>query len=406
MGHLQRGVADLAGLLAEDGPQQALLGGQLRLPLGRDLAHQHIAGAHLGADPDDAPFVEIFQDVVGEVGDVAGDLLSAQLGVAGVDLVLVDVDRGEHVVADEPIRQDDGVLEVVALPGHEGNEQVLAQGQFAVHRGRSVGQDLALLEPVTPAHQGPLADAGVLVGPLELLEPQILAAGFGVLDHHAVAVELDYPAVLGGDDHVGRVPGGPGLNAGADVGGLGPQQGHGLALHVGPHQGPVGVVVLEERDQGGGHRDDLLGRDVHQLDLVGGYVGDLGGGPEEHLLLELQAQIPDRGGLGRPSDQHPGVDEATLGVDGGVGLGDYVLLLLVGGEVHDLVGDPAVGDHPIGRLDEAERVDPGVGGQTADQPDVGALGGLDRAHPPVVGEVDVAHLETGPLPTQAAGTEG
>ena len=38
-----------------------------------------------------------------EVRDVAGDLLGAELRVAGVDLVLLDVDRREHVVADEAL---------------------------------------------------------------------------------------------------------------------------------------------------------------------------------------------------------------------------------------------------------------------------------------------------------------
>ena len=52
---LQGGIPDLPGLLAEDGPEQALLGGQVGLALGGDLAHQDIAGTHLGAHPDDAP---------------------------------------------------------------------------------------------------------------------------------------------------------------------------------------------------------------------------------------------------------------------------------------------------------------------------------------------------------------
>ena len=42
--HLQRGVAHLAGLLAEDRAQQPLLRGQLGLALGRDLADQDVAG--------------------------------------------------------------------------------------------------------------------------------------------------------------------------------------------------------------------------------------------------------------------------------------------------------------------------------------------------------------------------
>ena len=103
VGHLERGVADLAGLLTEDRAEQALLGGELGLALGRDLADQHVAGADLGADADDAALVEVGEDLLGEVRDVPGDLLGAELGVAGVDLVLVDVDRREHVVPHEAL---------------------------------------------------------------------------------------------------------------------------------------------------------------------------------------------------------------------------------------------------------------------------------------------------------------
>jgi hypothetical protein len=41
------------------------------------------------------------------------------------------------------LRQDDRVLEVVALPGHEGDHQVLAQRHLAVVGRRAVGEDVA-----------------------------------------------------------------------------------------------------------------------------------------------------------------------------------------------------------------------------------------------------------------------
>ena len=129
--HLQRGVADLARLLLEDRADQLLLGGQLGLALRRHLADQEVAGDDLGADPDDAALVEIAQALLGAVGDVAGDLLVAELGRAGVDLVLLDVDRGELVVLDQALGEDDRVLEVVALPGHEGDQAVLAERDLA-----------------------------------------------------------------------------------------------------------------------------------------------------------------------------------------------------------------------------------------------------------------------------------
>ena len=53
-GHAQGAVAHVAGLLAEDGAQQLLFRGELGLALRGDLAHQHVARLHLGADADDA----------------------------------------------------------------------------------------------------------------------------------------------------------------------------------------------------------------------------------------------------------------------------------------------------------------------------------------------------------------
>ena len=96
-------------------------------PFGRDLADQHVAGEDLGADADDAVLVEVREHVLADVRDLAGDLLGAELGVARLDLVLLDVDRGQQVVLDDALGEDDRVLVVVALPRHERDEQVLAE---------------------------------------------------------------------------------------------------------------------------------------------------------------------------------------------------------------------------------------------------------------------------------------
>ena len=94
-----------------------------------------------------------------------------------------------------------------------------------------------------------------------------------------------------------------------------------------------------------------------------------------------------------------------LRIDLGVRLGDHFVLLLGRVEVDDLVADDAVLDLPVGGRDEAVLGDLGVGGQRADQADVRALRGLDRAHPAVVGRVHVADLDRGPLTGQATGAE-
>ena len=105
------------------------------------------------------------------------------------------------------------------------------------------------------------------------------------------------------------------------MGASGLEQRHRLALHVRAHQRAVGVVVLEERDERRRHGHDLLGADVHVVDLVRPRLG-------ERVAV---------------AGRDPLVDEVAVVVERRVGLGDVVLLLLVGGEVDDLVGHDAGG---------------------------------------------------------------
>ena len=115
----QRGVAHVGGLLAENRAQQFLLRRHRRFALGRDLADQDVARLHLGADIDDAGLVEVLERLLADIGDVAGDLLLAELGVAGHHLEFFDMDRGEHVVGDDALGDQDRILEIVAVPRHE-----------------------------------------------------------------------------------------------------------------------------------------------------------------------------------------------------------------------------------------------------------------------------------------------
>ena len=386
VGHLQGGVTDLAGLLTKNGPQEPLLGGEVGLALGGDLAHQDVAGVDLGAHADDAPLVQVLQGVLAHVGDVAGDLLGTQLGVPGLGLVLLDVNGGEDVLLHHTLVEEDGVLVVVAFPGHEAHEDVLAQGDLAVGGGGAVHQDVALLHPLAHADDGPLVDAGAVVGAHEL----------GQLVLHHTAVVVADGDILGGD--LGDLTGALGQNddlgidavlvllTGGHDGGLGGQQGHGLTLHVGAHQGTVGVVVGQEGDHGGGDGHHHLGGDVDIVHLLPVHLDDL-----------VAVTAGDTG-----------IEEVAVLIHGLGGLGDGVLVLDVGGHILDLVGDPAGGlvHLPVGSLDEAVPVDAGVGGQVGDQADVGTFGGLDGAQATVVGVVDITDVEGGAVTGQTAGAQG
>ncbi len=361
------------------------------------------------------------------------------------------MDRGVHVLLDHALREQDRVLEVVALPRHEGDQHVAAERHLAVVDRGPVRQDVAHLDVLARLDQRAVVEARALVGARELLKRVMVVGTARVgLDHdveHRGGV--DGLQVLGvgdvhdraghvRDDHLARVLGGVVLDAGADQRRVGDQQRHRLALHVGAHQGAAGVVVLQERDHGRGHRDDLLRRHVHVLDV-----------PD--VLEAVVAASP--GG-------HARVYKCAVRGEARVGLGDAEHVLLVSGQVLDLVGDPrddvdrghvglgqlldfllvedvadrqhlgalavdrgpaqlATGElgsvtvadrHPVvdaseRALHEPELVDLRVGGEVADEPDVRTLRGLDRADAAVVAVVDVAHVEPGPLAGKAAWPE-
>ena len=115
--HAERGVLHVPSLLAEDGAKQLLFRGELRLALRGDLADQDVARLDVGADADDARLVEVLQSLIANVGDVTGDLLLAELRVARSDLELLDVDGGEVVLLDQPLRDENRILEVVPPQG-------------------------------------------------------------------------------------------------------------------------------------------------------------------------------------------------------------------------------------------------------------------------------------------------
>src|SRR5579862_5229187 len=103
------------------------------------------------------------------------------------------------------------VLEVVAVPRHEGAEHVAAQGELAELGRRPVADHIAGLHMVADAHQRPLRDAGVLVRALELQEIVDVDAGrvgrgvFGRADDDAHAIDLVDDAGAASDDGNARI---------------------------------------------------------------------------------------------------------------------------------------------------------------------------------------------------------
>ena len=159
---LERSVLHVAGLVAEDGAQQFLLGRGVALALGGDFTDQDVARMYVGTDADDTVRIEIFGGVLAYVRNIRGQFLDTALGVAHLHDILVDVHRREDILTLDTLRDHDGILEVVTLPGHERHFQVAAQGQLAVLRRVTLGQDLPLHDLVARQYGGLERDGGIL----------------------------------------------------------------------------------------------------------------------------------------------------------------------------------------------------------------------------------------------------
>src|SRR5690606_12691797 len=113
------------------------------------------------------------------------------------------------------------------------------------------------------ANQRTLVDAGVLVRTLELhqaIDVDARLAGieiFGGTHDDTRRIDLVDDAAAAGADGGARVTGNDRLHAGADERRFGANQRHRLALHVRAHQRAVGVIVLEERNERRGDRNQL-----------------------------------------------------------------------------------------------------------------------------------------------------
>ena len=242
--------------------QQLLFGSQFRFGLRRDLADENVARLDAGPDADNSFLVEVAQGLLADVGDVTGELFAAQLGLANFDVELVDVDRRVDVIDHQSFGEDDRVLEVVPLPRHEGHERVAAQRKLTVAGTGAVAEDLAFLDALIDLHDRLLIEARPLVEAGEFPHRIALA-----VDFDDIRIDKRHlPGPLGPDDHP-RVLGDGHFQPGADQGRFGDEQRDRLPLHVGTHQGAVGVVVLEEGNQPCGDADHLARRDVDEFNL-------------------------------------------------------------------------------------------------------------------------------------------
>ncbi|OQB33160.1 MAG: hypothetical protein BWY09_02785 [Candidatus Hydrogenedentes bacterium ADurb.Bin179] len=200
-------------------------------------------------------------------------------------------------------------------------------------------------------------------------------------DTNKLAVRIFNNSVAQRTDHGAGITGGDMFQSGTNERRLRFQQRNGLPLHVGAHEGPVRVVVFQERNQGGSHADDLLGGHVHIIHFTGGDTG----------IIRLAAA----------EDQF--TNKLAISIQRRIGLGHRIVILVVSGQHFNFISENAAVIHfSIGRFKKAEVVNTRIRGERSHQADVGAFRGFNGANAAIVGGMHVAHFKPCTLPAQTA----
>ena len=156
------------------------------------------------------------------------------------------MNRGKHVLPHQPLAEQNCVFKVVAAPRHERDKNVPSESQIAPVNRRPVRQDLATLYLLADRHNRLLRDTGVLIGSFKFHEivgietdlvffaARLFSLEVG-LDDDPGGIHALHGACPLGQDHVSGIPCHDGLHPRPHQGGLGLDQGDGLALHVRAH---------------------------------------------------------------------------------------------------------------------------------------------------------------------------
>ena len=388
--HAQRAVFDVRGFLAKNRTQEFFFRRLRTLALRRNFTNENVARFHFRTDMNDTGAIQFRQRTFLDVWNVAADFLRTEFGIARDAGQLLDVNGGKAVFLDNTLGNEDGVLEVIAVPRHEGDEHILPQRQFAQIGGRAVGKYITTRDHIARLDQRLLVDTSVLVGAgvfgeVVNIYPQTARLHFIIidLDDNTRGInEINHPATLGAHQYAG-IAGNDPFHTGTDQRLVGAQRRHRLTLHVRAHQRTVSVIMLQEWNKRSGDGDDLLRRNVHIINTVS---------TRQHEFIFV---------AGRDKI----VAESAVFIKRGIRLGDNVFGFLNCRKIFRFHRHLAIHDFPIRRFKETVFIGFGINGKRVDQADVRTFRRFNGAETTVVRRVHVAHFKTRAFARQSTRAE-
>src|SRR6266700_461866 len=285
MRHTQRRILHLTRLLTKDRTQQLLLSRQLRLTLRRNLAHQNILSPHLRTNINDPPLIQIAQTLLTHIGNIPRNLLRAQLRIASLNLILLNMDRRKVILLHNTLTDQNSILIVATFPAHKGHQNVLPQSQLPILRRRTIRNHLTRIHIIALAHNRSLIDTRPRIRAHKL--PQAIALHLTILIHnlnfprrrrHHLTIHLTH-------HHLTRIDGHLTLNTRPTHRRPWTQQRHRLTLHICTHQRTVHIIVLQERNKSRSHAHRLARRNIHIVHTIRALLGKLTLIAGQHPLL-------------------------------------------------------------------------------------------------------------------------
>ena len=307
------------------------------------------------------------------------------------------MNAGQDILTNNTLVQYDSILIVITLPRHVCNQKVLTQSQLTSLGRVTLGEDVTGLYTLALLANGTQVDGHVLVSTTELgnavflhrrLEAyEVFLLCTVVKDTDSCCINIVNNTVALGSYHCTAVLAKLLLNTGTYDRSLGTKQGNCLTHHVTAHQCTVSIIMLQEGNQAGSDRSNLLRCHVHQVNLSG----------RNNRIVIVATALNHL------------ADKCTVLTQGGVTLTDNQLLLLFSTIISDAFGRKVhntVLYLSIRSLYETEVVDLCIYTKAADKTDVGSFRRLDRTETAIVCKVYVTNLETCTLTRKTARTEG
>ena len=81
--------------------------------------------------------------------DISRHLFLSKLGVPSRNFKLADMNGGIDILLHQALGNYDGILEVVPVPGHEGDQDITSQRKLSFFGIGSISNDLTILDLVT-----------------------------------------------------------------------------------------------------------------------------------------------------------------------------------------------------------------------------------------------------------------